>query len=298
MAPFLSRRRLRQKIQSGESLLNGSRHGASRRLRDGDVLELVWRSAREADGASGAAPLPPLEVLFEDEHLLAVDKPAGVAVHPTGPRQSGTLVQAVHARCREQIERALEQGDPAFYPGLANRLDLFTSGIVLFGKRRECVAALHRAMASREVSKRYVALVCGVLEEAQGSIVARLGPSPTSRVRIRQVVSPEGQECVTHFEVIEHFGSHTLLTGRQHQIRAHLAHIGHPVWGDLIYADEELFLRYLGSGRVLDCTLPPRQALHAERMELEHPVTGERIRISSPLPADFRAILDAVRRMA
>jgi 23S rRNA pseudouridine1911/1915/1917 synthase len=290
MAPFLSRTRLKQKIQSGESLLNGRRYGAANRLRAGDEVELAWWKS------VSPSPPPELRVLYEDEVLVAVDKPAGVAVHPTGRRQSGTIVHGMLTRYREEISRSLARGDASFYPGIVNRLDVFTSGVVLFGKRREATAEMHRRIGRGEVHKRYVALVRGQLEAEEGSIDLPIGRDPTARIRLKHAVRSDGRPSLTRYRVLERLSGHTLVeanpvTGRQHQIRLHLAAIGHPVWGDLLYDDEGLFLRYHANGCRLDPTLPPRHCLHAELLEFSHPRSGETVRILSPLPADFLAIV-------
>jgi len=294
MAPFLSRTRLKQKIQTGESLLNGKRYGAANRLRPGDEVELTWRP-----GAAGE-PAPELTVLYEDADLVAVDKPAGVAVHPTGRRQSGTVVHAMLDRYRGEITRSLEHGDPTFYPGIVNRLDVYTSGVVLFGKRKTVTAEMHRRIGGGEVHKRYVALVRGVVEPEEGTIDLPIGKDPLARIRLKHAVREDGQRSVTRYQVLERLAGHTLLaaypiTGRQHQIRVHFAALGHPVWGDLLYEDEELFLRYFRNGCRLDPSLPPRHCLHAELLELVHPSTGLPVRIASPIPEDFLAIVETVR---
>jgi RluA family pseudouridine synthase len=298
-APFLSRTRIRQKIQQGESLLNGRRYASSARLQAGDRIELRWRPAGPGAASSGAPAASPA-ILYEDEHLLALDKPAGMPVHPTGRKQAGTLVQAVHARYRSEIERSLARGDPGFYPSLVNRLDLFSSGIVLLAKRRDVLQAMHRRIAGGGVGKRYRVLVRGSVERDRGAIDLAIGRDEESRIGIRRRVRPDGLPCRSEYRVLERLAGHTLLhacplTGRQHQLRVHFAAVGHPVWGDLIYVDERLFLRYYANGCRLDETLPPRQGLHAEWMAFTHPVTGQPVEIAAPLPDDLARILDALR---
>jgi 23S rRNA pseudouridine1911/1915/1917 synthase len=294
MAPFLSRTRLRQKIQNGEALLNGGRYGAAKRMSAGDVVDLVWRPGPPR------SPAPRLHVLYEDEDLVALDKPAGVAVHPTGRKQSGTVVHAVLERYRSQIEQHIQDGDASFYPGIVNRLDVFTSGVVLFGKRRPITARMHQCIGGGGVDKRYVALVRGALEPMEGSIDLPLGKDPTARIRLKHAVRPDGRRSLTRYRVLERLPGHTMVaatpvTGRQHQIRVHFAAIGHPVWGDLLYDDEDLFLRYLENGCALDPSLPSRQCLHAAELSFQHPADGRRVRIVSPIPEDFLSILARVR---
>jgi 23S rRNA pseudouridine1911/1915/1917 synthase len=291
--PCLSRTRIRQKIQMGESLLNGRRYASSARLRPGDQISIQWRSAPPTD------PLPELSVLYEEELLLAVDKPAGVASHPMGRIQTGTIIQSARIRCAPAIQESLKRGDDCFYPNLVNRLDVYTSGIVLMAKTRQVLLAMLRLTASRRLAKEYVALVEGVIAEEQGRIELPLGRDMQSATRVRMATREDGLPCVTEFRVRRRLPAHTLLsvfplTGRQHQIRAHMAAIGHPVVGDLLYKDERLFIRYQDNGGRLDGTLPARHCLHAERMAFIHPVTGTEVTITAPAPADFLEMIAVV----
>jgi len=171
---------------------------------------------------------------------------------------------------------------------------------VLFGKRREVTAAMHRLIGGGGVRKSYVALVRGTVESDEGAIDLPIGKDPAARIRLKHAVTASGQRSVTRYRVLERFAGHTLLeawpvTGRQHQIRIHFSALGHPVWGDLLYEDEGLFLRYLQNGCRLDDSLPPRHCLHARMLELEHPVTGVELRIEAPVPEDFLSIVEGVR---
>lgn len=288
--PFLSRTRVRQKIQTGESLLNGRRYATSARIREGDEITIRWRSVPRRE------PSPQLALLYEDEHLLAVDKPAGVASHPMGGRQSGTVIQFLRERFAADIQASLHSGGD-FYPSLVNRLDLFTSGIVLAATTRTALRAMLHLVASRMVEKSYTALVEGVVEADQGRIELALGRDAKSETGVRMAPRPDGLPSVTEYRVLRRLEGATLLsirplTGRQHQVRAHLAAIGHPVWGDLIYKDEGLFLRYRQRGGQLDESLPPRHLLHAETYTFLHPFTGRTVVIHSPLPGDFMAVTE------
>ncbi len=290
--PFLSRTRIRQKVQTGESLLNGRRYATSARLAEGDVLTVLWRSAPKENTPRR------FEILYQDEHIVAVDKPAGVASHPTGRYQSETVIQFVRERFAAETSASLSQaGD--FFPGLVNRLDVFTSGVILAAKTGGALREMQGLAAGGKIDKRYVALVEGVVAREEGRIDLSLGPDRASRTALRMAPREDGLACVTDFTVLRRFPGHTLLavfprTGRQHQVRAHLAAIGHPVWGDLLYKDESLFLRYQRAGGVLDPSLPPRHCLHAEQCEFVHPFTGARTLIRSALPSDFLTILKAV----
>ena len=289
--PFLSRTRVRQKIQMGESLLNGRRYASSTRLREGDLITLQWR------GVPDRSPQPPLQVLYEDEYLLAVNKPAGVASHPMGRAQSGTVIQSARQLYAREIQDSLSHGDGSFYPSLVNRLDTFTSGIVLIAKARETLLALQALAARALISKEYAACVEGRLAQDEGRIDLPIGRDSSSAIRVKMAVRPDGLPSVTDYRVRRRLPRHTLLAafpqnGRQHQIRVHLAALGHPVCGDLLYIDEGLFLRYQRNGGILDDTLPSRHCLHAERVAFIHPVTKSLLTISAPLPADFLEILE------
>jgi 23S rRNA pseudouridine1911/1915/1917 synthase len=291
--PFLSRTRIKQKVQNGELLLNGRRCASRTRLKEGDEITLRWR------GAPAIGRQPELEILYEDELLLAVNKPAGVACHPMGRIQSGTIIQSARQRYAAQIRDSLDRGDLGFYPSLVNRLDAFTSGIVLIAKSRDILLAMQELAARALIAKEYVALVEGVVAREEGRIDLPLGRDTGSAVRVKMAPRDDGLPSVTEYRVRRRLPAHTLLsafplTGRQHQIRVHLAAVGHPVWGDMLYKDEGLFLRYQQNRGVLDASLPSRQCLHAERVAFIHPATKLAVTIVAPVPDDFREILARV----
>jgi 23S rRNA pseudouridine1911/1915/1917 synthase len=301
--PFVSRTRIRQKIQLGETLLNGRRYASSARLSEGDEIIVFWR------GAPDRTPAPPLQVLYEDDVLLAIDKPAGVACHPMGMIQSGTVIQSAREREETRIRARLAEGDTSWFPRLVNRLDVFTSGIVLIARDRETLVVMQALTAQKSTVKDYVALVEGVVAEEEGRIDLPLRLDPDGPVRVKMIVRPDGLPSTTEWRVRQRLREHTLLSvrlrsGRQHQIRAHLAAIGHPILGDLLYKDETLFLRYQekGASRGTHGTdgpvlptpapaLPQRHCLHAERLGFPHPLTGEGVVIEAPFPQDFLDIL-------
>ena len=288
--PAVSRTRIRQKIQMGESLLNGHRYSTATHLRAGDEITITWRRLPD-DGAAVQFP-----VLFEDGQLLAVNKPAGVASHPMGKRQSGTVVQFARMRYAAMIRESLGRGDMGFYPTLVNRLDVFTSGIVILALSGPVHKTMQAMVVQRLISREYIALVEGRIEGDAGVVDLPIGPDPASRVRLKKTCRPDGKKSVTRYEVIERLPGHTLLrvtplTGRQHQIRVHLAAIGHPVLGDLLYKDESLFLAALEPG----AALPARHWLHARRASFAHPVSGAPIVIEAPIPADLEGVVRAMR---
>ena len=291
--PWLSRTRIRQKIQTGESLLNGRRYATSARMRAGDLVTILWR------GASEGSPARTLDILFEDRWILALDKPAGMASHPMGRIQSGTAVQFARERDATQIAAHLARGDAGYYPRLVHRLDAFTSGVLLVARTSEAFHAMQRIVTERRLEKTYLAVVEGIIEGDGGIIEHPIARDTASAVGVKMAVRQDGLPAVTRYVVVRRLGRHTVvrafpLTGRQHQVRLHLAAIGHPVWGDLLYRDERLFLRYqegLAEGRSPDPSFPPRHLLHAEAVDFTHPFTGETARICAPVPGDFAGIL-------
>lgn len=298
--PGVSRARIRQKVQAGESLLNGRRYATSARLRAGDEITITWRAAPGSQ--PDESPPVSIPVLFEDEWLLALDKPAGMASHPMGRVQAGTAIQYVRGRDAAQTAEHLARGDAGWYPRLVHRLDTFTSGVLLVARTRECFLAMQRLVAARLLEKSYLAVVVGVMAADNGSIDSPIGRDTSSAIDVKMAVRGDGLPAVTRWEVVRRLPGHTLvrafpLTGRQHQVRLHLASIGHPVAGDLLYGDERLFLRWqerLAAGLPADPGLPPRHLLHAEAVAFDHPFAGQRVRIESPLPAGFLAAFPAV----
>ncbi len=241
-------------------------------------VELEERPAADAAGAEDV----PYAVAYEDEHLLVVDKPAGVVVHPAPGHATGTLAQALAGR-------AAGGGDP-WRPGIAHRLDRDTSGLMVVAKSDRVHRVLQDALRAREVRRRYRALVEGRPASSSGTIDAPIGRDRGER-RTMSVRTDRPREARTHFEVEELFACTALLsvaleTGRTHQIRAHLAAIGLPVCGDRQYGGE-------AGGAAIGLA---RQFLHAAGLAFRHPETGEELDLSSPLPDDLSAALDRARR--
>jgi 23S rRNA pseudouridine1911/1915/1917 synthase len=225
----------------------------------------------------------PLRIVYEDEDILVVDKPAGMAVHPAPGHSAGTLVNALLAHAP-----ALSRAGGERRPGIVHRLDKDTSGLIIVAKNDEAHAALARQLKEREVKKTYIALVEGRLKQREGVIDAPLGRHPAQRKK--QAVVEGGRAARTRYRVLREIDGRTLLeaypeTGRTHQIRVHFASIGHPVAGDRVY----------GRGRAAAPSLR-RQFLHASRLAFRHPRTGERIELAAELPEDLRAVLAELER--
>lgn len=270
----VSRRMIQRLTRSTGILLNGRTAYLGRKVRAGDLV-----SAR-VQGAEVATLEPiamPLQIIHEDTELLVVDKPTGMLVHPVGAGEP-TLAHGVAHHWWEQGVRARVRP--------VHRLDRNTSGLVAFARSAHVHQALDRQLRHRDMHRSYLAVVIGAPGESEGTIDAAIGKHP-SRTNLRVVTPQGGARAVTHFQVIETLDGAALLsveleTGRTHQIRAHLAHIGHPLLGDLRYGAPR------NSG--ID-----RQALHAARLVFDHPITHERLDLTSPLPADMEALLARLR---
>jgi 23S rRNA pseudouridine1911/1915/1917 synthase len=240
------------------------------------------------------APVEPdvprtFNVLYQDEQIVAIDKPAGLPVHATARFHRNTLTSVLR-------ERFAEVGSGEV-PILAHRLDRETSGLVLLGATREAAVALKDLFRRRRIEKRYLAIVFGEAPD-QGVVDLPLGPDGASGIRVKMGVDPNGLPARTRYRSLEARGGFTLLeahpeTGRQHQIRAHLAALGHPVVGDKLYGhDPGCFFEFLETGwteSLEQRLLLPRQALHAADVTLPHPASGEPLAISCPMPADLQA---------
>jgi 23S rRNA pseudouridine1911/1915/1917 synthase len=255
---------------------------ASYRPRPGETVVVV------VPPAPGRDVLPediPLVVVYEDEHLIVVDKPAGMVVHPAPGNWSGTLVNALLGR------GALPSGSGEDRPGIVHRIDKETSGLLLVARTEQSHRALSAAIAARRVIRRYAAMAWGHLEKDEVTVERPLARDP--RDRRRMAVVKEGKAARTTLVRLARFDSVDLLrahlhTGRTHQIRVHLASIGHPVIGDDTYGG--------GGGRKVVALPPKRHFLHAAWLRFRHPVTGADLDLRSPLPADLRAALAQVAR--
>lgn len=267
-----------------------------RKLRQGSQVTIVI--PEESRLAIPDEDPGPLEVLFEDKDCLAVDKPPGVPVHPSGRHFVGTLIQRVHHHFRQEIEAG------ELTPRLCHRLDRETSGIVLVAKRARTHPELSRQFEEREVEKEYLATVWGELERDEGSIELPIAQSAASTIRLKMTVREDGLPCRTDYRVVDRVPGYSLLrlrlfTGRQHQIRVHLAAIGYPIVGDKLYGpDEQLFQRAADGeldGEDLRLLELPRQALHNHRLVFRSPASGEWVEVVSPLAADLDQHLEARR---
>jgi 23S rRNA pseudouridine1911/1915/1917 synthase len=284
--PELSRSEIQRLIASGRVTVDGEPAKPSHKVRMGEEVVVLVPAEESTELLPEAIPL---EIVYEDPVLLVVDKPAGMVVHPAPGHSGGTLVNALLAHCPE-----LAAGEDD-RPGIVHRLDRDTSGLILVAKNEKARRALQRQFKERQVHKAYLALLEGHLHPAWGRIEAAVGRDPHHRQRMS--VQTGGREAVTEYHVLEQFahrvglaaGEYTLieaepLTGRTHQIRVHLASIGHPVVGDGVY------------GRRKTSLPVSRQFLHARRLGFKHPTTGQRLELEAPLPEELAAVLDLLRQ--
>ena len=261
-----------------------------RRVREGQLLTVDLPEVAPAGARVEGDPSVSVDVVYEDRDLIVVDKPAGLVVHPGAGNPTGTLVQGLLARYPELAELADGEGDDARRPGIVHRLDKGTSGLLIVARSRRARASLVADLAAHRVERTYLALVVGSVAADEGTVDAPLGRSLRDPTRIS--VQSGGREARTHYRVEARFAEPELSsllecrleTGRTHQIRVHLAAIDHPVVGDGRYGGR----RNSSVGALLP---PDRPWLHARALAFGHPVSGQRIELSSPVPADLEAVL-------
>lgn len=288
MFPDYSRSRLSGWIKSGAVTLDGAPAPPRQLLRGGERVRLQVELENEV--ASAAEDIA-LAIVHEDAHLLVLDKPAGLVVHPGAGNPAGTLLNALlhHDPKLAELPRA----------GIVHRLDKDTSGLMVVAKTLPTYTALVELLSRHEVERQYEAVVLGTLV-AGGTVDAPIGRSLGDRLRQAVRDEEDGKRAVTHYRVRERFRAHSLLqcqleTGRTHQIRVHLAHIGHPLVGDPLYGGGLKLPK--GASAELAAALRGfrRQALHAEQLSFIHPATGEPMSFGAPRPADQQALIEALR---
>ncbi len=267
LLPQFSRSRLQRWIEDGRVQVAGRALLRRDRLLGGERVELE-PTYDEDSRVEAAAPQVPLRIVHRDASLFVIDKPAGLVVHPGAGNRSGTLQNALLA-----LDPGLARVPRA---GIVHRLDKDTTGLLVVARTPEAQAALSAALAEREIGREYLALC---------------------------TVRADGREAVTHYRLERRFPAHTLLrvqleTGRTHQIRVHLAHLGHPLVGDPVYGGRRRVPPGASAGLLTALAAFERQALHAARLELEHPVSGKPLEFEAPLPEDFRNLLAALERDA
>lgn len=294
-----SRNRVQQAADAGCILVNGKPVKSNYRVKPLDVVSVVMDRPRYE-----LEILPeniPLDIVYEDEHLLVVNKPAGLVVHPGHGNYSGTLVNALAWHFRDNPD--YDVSDPRM--GLVHRIDKDTSGLLVVAKTPDAKTNLGKQFFNKTTKREYVAVVWGVPDPQQGTIVGNVGRNPKDRLQM--TVFPDGSQgkhAVTHYEVLENLGYVSVVrcvleTGRTHQIRVHMKHIGHPLLNDARYGGDEILRgeRSASYRKFVDnCfAVCPRQALHARTLGFVHPATGKGLFFSSDVPQDMTAMIERWR---
>lgn len=309
----LSRSFVQKLISEGYVTVGDLTIKPSYNVRVGDVVKI--RLPEPHSDAGPRAENIPLDIIFEDDDLVVVNKPSGMVVHPAAGVRSGTLVNAVLAHVQDARHetpdgksevsslksQVLSLGSVApERPGIVHRIDKGTSGLIVVAKTVRAYYKLADQFKEHSVKRKYVALICGEPGQISGTIVAPIGRSRRDRKKMT-VTSVHSREAITHFSVIERYGGFSLVeiepeTGRTHQIRVHLAHIGYPVVGDPTYSGRDRALKSAVS-QIVRAALQKlsRQALHAQLLGFIHPSTGEYIEFSAPIPEDIQNVIDALR---
>lgn len=297
-----TRNKLQQGIKDGMVLVNGKEVSPNYKIKPHD--EIVVFSDDHPDQSDVVPEEMPLNIVFEDEHLMIINKPAGMVVHPGSGNYSGTLLNGVAWYLQQQNPGLTEESLPRF--GLVHRIDKNTSGLLVLAKTDVAMRNLAKQFFDHTIQRQYVALVWGDIVEDKGTIVAHVGRH--QRFRKLFTAYPDGdfgKEAITHYEVLERFNYVTLVrcileTGRTHQIRVHMKHLGHPLFSDDFYGGDRIvkgtvYTKY--KQFVENCfAICPRQALHAKTLGFEHPVTKEKLFFETDLPEDIANVIEKWRK--
>lgn len=272
----LSRTMIQRLIENGEILVNGKIKKISYKVQLGDILEINIPKPRETDIKAENIPL---DIVYEDNDIIVVNKPKGMVVHPANGNLDGTLVNALMSICKDSLSGIGGE----IRPGIVHRLDKDTSGLLIIAKNDTAHINMSNQIKNRQVKKIYIALVRGIVGEDEATINMPIGRSTKDRKKM--AVRKDGKEAITHFKVLKRYGKYTLLeikidTGRTHQIRVHLSEIGHPVIGDMVYSNGKNEFGVEG------------QMLHARSLDFKHPITGKEIHLEAELPNYFKDILN------
>lgn len=280
--PEISRSFVQKLLEGGAVKVNGSQCVSKKyKVEEGDVIEVNLPEPKELEVEAENIPI---EIVYEDEDLMVVNKPRGMVVHPAAGNESGTLVNAVMYHCGDRLSSI----NGVIRPGIVHRIDKDTSGLLLIAKTDMAHESLSAQLAEHSITRRYQALVFDNLAEDEGVIDAPIGRDPSNRLRCA-VTELNSKRAVTHWRVIERFGRYTLVearleTGRTHQIRVHMAYIKHPLVGDELYGPKKQPFNTMG------------QLLHAGVLGFRHPKTGEYMEFQCPRPEIFDSTLEKIRK--
>ena len=278
--PGLTRSAAARLIETGQVLVDGKPARKSARLAGGETVEVTLPDPEPADALPQDIPL---DVVYEDDDVIVVNKPSGLVVHPAPGHPDGTLVNALLHHCGGSLSGV----GGALRPGIVHRIDRDTSGLIIAAKNDAAHQALAAQLADHTLARTYEAVAAGSFREDAGTVDAPIGRCLSDRKKM--AVVPNGKRAVTHWEVLERFPGYTyvrcrLETGRTHQIRVHMAHLGHPIYGDMVYGGKKPVPGLAG------------QCLHAVGLRFVHPRTGETVELSCPLSGEFQALLEKLRR--
>ncbi len=272
----LSRVMVQKLIENGNVLVDGKKRKISYKVQVGEVIELDIPEAKETGVKAEDIPL---DIVYEDEDIIVVNKSKGMVVHPANGNPDGTLVNAIMAHCKGSLSGIGGE----IRPGIVHRLDKDTSGLLIVAKNDRAHINMSEQIKNREVKKIYIALVRGVVPENEATINMPIGRSTKDRKKM--AVRKDGKEAITHFKVLKRYANYTLLevkidTGRTHQIRVHMAEIGHPVVGDMVYSNGKNEFGVQG------------QMLHAKSLDFKHPITGKQMHLEAEVPEGFVFVLN------
>lgn len=265
-----------RQIEQGNVVVNGKKiTKVSYKVSEGDKIEIEEQEPVESELKAQDIPI---DIIYEDKDIIVVNKPKGMVVHPANGNPDGTLVNAIMAICKDSLSGIGGE----IRPGIVHRLDKDTSGLLIVAKNDMAHVNMSEQIKRHEVKKTYIALVRGIVKENEATIDMPIGRSNSDRKKM--AVTKNGKNAVTHIKVLKRYDKYTLLeinieTGRTHQIRVHLAHIGYPVIGDYIYSNGKNEFGIVG------------QCLHAKSLEFKHPITGKDMKLEAPLPEYFEKVL-------
>ena len=294
--PDFSRNRLKSLIIDGGAVVDGRTIAdPSHRVKPGKTVILTVPKAAELDLVAQDIPL---DIAYEDEHLIVINKPAGMVVHPAPGNEDGTLVNAILHHCGDSLSGI----GGIKRPGIVHRIDKDTSGLIVVAKDDQTHGHLSEQFKEHSIERRYQAVVWGLPKPGSGTIEGNIGRHPVHRKTMAVVRAAHGKHAVTHYKTLEAFGTGAALveckleTGRTHQIRVHMTHIGHPLMGDPVYGKINRTRRNAVSAAAQDYLSDfSRQALHAKILGFDHPVRGEKLHFECELPQDINELLTSLR---